>query len=339
VTQSATPTLDAVAARAGVGRGTVSRVINGSAHVSPRARDAVEQAIAELGYVPNRAARSLVTRRGDAVALAVSEPESRVFSEPFLAGIIRGVSAELNATDLQLLLVMAQTEAERDRLHRFLTARHADGVLLVSLHGTDPLPGMLADIRVPCVLVGRPAGGQQVSYVDADNEGGAQLAARHLLTTGRRRVATITGSQDMDVGVRRLAGYRTALEEAGSYDPQLVARGDFSEASGRKAMRRLLAAHPDIDAVFAASDPMAAGALAVLQEQGRSVPDDVAVVGFDDSIIARHVNPPLTTVHLPVEEMGQRGVRLLIDRMQSADASAPPAEEVLPTRLVRRQSG
>jgi len=313
-------------------------VINGSAHVSARAREAVERAIAELGYVPNRAARSLVTRRGNTVALVVSEPESPAFTESFFAGIIRGVSAELNATDLQLLLIMAQTDAERDRLQRFLTARHADGLLLVSPHGSDPMPNMLAKIGVPCVLIGRPTGGQRAPYVDADNEGGAGLAVRHLLETGRRRIATITGPQDIDLGIRRLAGYRTALEEAGSYDSLLVARGDFSEASARKAMRRLLTTHPDIDAVFAASDAMAAGVLAVLQEQGRRVPDDVAVVGFDDSIIARHVNPPLTTVRLPVDEMGQRVTRLLIERMRS-DASAEPAGVVLPTQLVRRESG
>jgi len=338
VSQPSVPTLDAVAARAGVGRGTVSRVINGGTHVSRHAREAVEQAIAELGYVPNRAARRLVTRRGDTVALVVSEPEGRVFSEQFFAGIIRGVSAELNDTDLQLLLIMAHTEPERERLQRFLTARPADGVALVSLHGDDPLPGILAAMGTPCVLVGRPAGGQQVSFVHAGDGGGAHQAVRHLLKTGRQRVATITGPPDLDVGDRRLAGYRSALKEEGRFDPHLVGHGDFSEASGGRVMRRLLAAHPDIDAVFAASDPMAAGALATLKEEGRTVPHDVAVVGFEDSIIARHTIPPLTSVHQPVEEMGRRVVRLLIERMQTA-AGAPPIEVVLPTRLVRRQSG
>jgi DNA-binding LacI/PurR family transcriptional regulator len=338
VSQSSAPTLDAVAARAGVGRGTVSRVINGGTHVSRHAREAVEQAIAELGYVPNRAARSLVTRRGDAMALVISEPESRVFSEPFLAAIVRGASAELNATDLQLLLIMAQTEPDRERLRRFLNARHADGVALVSLHGDDPLPGILAVMGTPCVLVGRPAGGHRVSFVDADNEGGAHQAVRHLAKAGRQRIATIAGPRDMDAAVRRLAGCQSALEEAGRFDPNLVGRGDFTEASGRRVMRRLLSAYPDIDAVFAASDPMAAGALATLKEAGRGVPDDVAVVGFDDSIIARHTTPPLTSVHQPVEEMGRRVVRLLIERMQSPPG-APPTEVVLPTRLVRRESG
>jgi DNA-binding LacI/PurR family transcriptional regulator len=348
VRQSTSPTLDAVAARAGVGRGTVSRVINGGTHVSQRAREAVEQAIAELGYVPNRAARSLVTRRGDAVALVVSEPETpefsefSEFSEAFCAGIIRGVSAELNETDLQLLLIMAQTAPDRERLQRFLSARHADGVLLVSLQADDPLPGVLARIGMPFVLAGRrPAGGQGeqgASFVDADHEGGAYQVVRHLLQTGRQRVATITGPRDMDAGIQRLAGYRRALEEDGRFDPQLVARGDFSAASGRWAMRRLLSTHPDIDAVFAASDPMAAGALAALREEARSVPGDVAVAGFDDSIIAQHTIPPLTSVRQPVEQMGRRMARLLIERMH-ADPAAPPAEVVLTTRLVRRESG
>jgi DNA-binding LacI/PurR family transcriptional regulator len=336
------PTLDEVAARAGVGRGTVSRVINGSPQVSAQAKAAVEQAIADLGYVPNRAARALVTQRTDSVALVVSESEERVFGEPFFAGIVRGVSSGLHDTPLQLWLAMAQSPAERERVEHHLTAQHVDGVLLLSLHDDDPLPALLAERGLPAVLGGRPArmlqgAAQMGSYVDVDNAGGSHLAVEHLLSIGRRRLATIAGPQDMGVGLARLAGYREAVAAAGlEVDEDLIQYGDFSEASGAAAMRRLLDARPDLDAVFAASDLMAAGALRVLRELGRPVPEDVAVVGFEDSPLAGQTDPPLTTVHQPVEEMGRQMARLLVATIRGEPVDPPYV--VLETHLVRRES-
>jgi DNA-binding LacI/PurR family transcriptional regulator len=321
---SGRPTLEVVAARAGVGRGTVSRVINGSPQVSERARQAVQRAIEELGYVPNRAARSLVTRRTDSIALVVSEPEDRVFAEPFFAGVVRGISAELADTPLQLWLAMTTSSAERGRVERHLTAQHVDGVLLLSLHGDDPLPGKLEASGLPTVVGGRMIGAEVQSYVDVDNAGGAQLAVDHLLERGRRTIATITGPQDMHVGVSRLTGYREALEAADvRVDEDLIGFGDFSESSGVAAMRKLLERRPDLDAVFAASDPMAIGAMQVLKVRGRRIPDDVAVVGFDGSPMARHTDPPLTTVHQPAEAMGRNMVRLLLARIRGEPVDDP----------------
>jgi DNA-binding LacI/PurR family transcriptional regulator len=336
------PTLDEVAARAGVGRGTVSRVVNGSPQVSPSAKAAVEQAIAELGYVPNRAARALVTQRTDSVALVVSESEARVFGEPFFAAIIRGISAGLSGTPLQLWLAMAQSAAERQRVNQHLTLQHVDGVMLLSLHDDDPLPGWLHERGVPAVLGGRPAGmlaakPGAVSYVDVDNEGGARQAVEHLLSVGRRKVAVVAGPQDMGAGVARLAGYRQAVEAAGlACDDGLVGYGDFSEDSGAAAARELLVRRPDLDALFAASDLMASGAMRVLKESGRRIPDDVAVVGFEDSVVARQTDPPLTTVYQPVEEMGREMARLLTERIRG-DAGEG-ASVLLDTHLVRRVS-
>lgn len=325
------PTLEAVAARAGVGRGTVSRVVNGSPKVSERAREAVLRAIEELGYVPNPAARTLVTRRTDTVALVVSESEERVWGEPFFAGIIRGISAGLSATGLQLLLAMAQTPAEHERLEHYLTGHHVDGALLLSLHGDDPLPRRLEERGLPTVTAGKPLGRTPVACVDADNEGGARQAVQHLVDRGRRRIAAIAGPQDMQVGVDRLRGYREL-----NPGPDLVAQGDFSEDSGAAAMRELLERDPDLDAVYAASDPMAIGAMHVLRAAGRSIPGDVAVVGFDDSRMARHTEPPLTTVHQPVEEMGRAMAELLVARIQGREPESPVV--VLDTRLVVRES-
>ncbi|MDX6743373.1 LacI family DNA-binding transcriptional regulator [Actinocorallia sp. A-T 12471] len=325
------PTLEAVAARAGVGRGTVSRVINGSPKVSPQAREAVRKAIEELGYVPNPAARTLVTRRTDTVALVVSESEERIWGEPFFAGIIRGISAGLAETEFQLLLAMAQSEADHERLTRYLTGQHVDGALLLSLHGDDPLPRHLEEGGLPTVRAGTTPGETPVAYVDADNRGGARLAVEHLLDRGRSRIVTIAGPQDMGVGVDRLEGYREVLGAPGD-----VAFGDFSEESGAAAMRDLLARVPDLDAVYAASDPMAIGAMRELRLAGRSVPGDVAVVGFDDSASARLTVPPLTSVHQPVEEMGRAMAELLVARIQGREISSPAV--ILDTYLVVRES-
>ncbi|MFB4290539.1 LacI family DNA-binding transcriptional regulator [Nonomuraea sp. ATR24] len=329
------PTLEAVAARAGVGRGTVSRVINGSPNVSEKAREAVQQAIQELGYVPNRAARALVTRRTDTVALVVSESEFRVFDEPYFAGTIRGIGSALTETGLQLILAMARSRQEHARLEHYLTGQHVDGVLLLSLHGDDPLPGRLEAMGVPTVLGGRPVGpATPYSYVDMDNRAGARQAVKHLLGLGRGRIATIAGPQDMGVGVDRLSGYRDAVLPTGL--PELVAYGDFSEESGESAMAELLAAHPDVDAVFAASDPMALGAMRVLKAAGRAIPEDVAVIGFDDSKAALHADPPLTTVHQPMEAMGRQMALLLVARINGEELRQPVV--ILDTHLVRRES-
>ncbi|MBC6462063.1 LacI family DNA-binding transcriptional regulator, partial [Actinomadura sp. HBU206391] len=318
---SARPTLEEVAARAGVGRGTVSRVINGSPKVSAQARESVLQAISELGYVPNRAARSLVTRRTDTVALVISESEQRLFGEPFFAGIVRGISTALADTGLQLLLTLSQSATQHAQLEHYLTGQHVDGVLLISLHRGDPLPGRLESGGVPTVLGGRPPGIDPISYVDVDNLGGARQAVDYLLAQGRRRIATIAGPQDMGVGINRLAGYREALREAGL--PEQIVFGDFSDASGASAAADLLVRDPDLDAIFAASDPMALGAMRVLKEQGRRVPEDVAVIGFDDSVDAPFAAPPLTSVHQSVEGMGEEMARLLIARIRG-EALADP---------------
>jgi len=336
------PTLDAVAARAGVGRGTVSRVVNGSPQVSPEARAAVQAAIAELGYVPNRAARALVTQRTDSVALVVSESEERVFTEPFFAAIVRGVSSGLLDTSMQLWLAMAQSPAERERIEHHLTNQHIDGVLLLSLHDADPLPTLLEQRGLPAVLGGRPArmlqpDAQHAYFVDVDNAGGARQAVEYLFARGRHRIATIAGPQDMGAGLTRLSGYREAVASSGRViNDSLIAYGDFSEASGTAAMRRLLEDNPDLDAVFAASDLMAFGALRALQEAGRRVPEDVAMVGFDDAPIARQAHPPLTTVNQPIEEMGRQMARLLVSRIRHEDIPHPGI--LLDTSLVERAS-
>ncbi|MZE78848.1 LacI family DNA-binding transcriptional regulator [Streptomyces xinghaiensis] len=335
--RSRQPTLEEVAARAGVGRGTVSRVINGSLRVSDQTKAAVEQAVAELGYVPNRAARALAGHRTDAIALVVPEAETKLFAEPYFSDIVRGVGAELAETEMQLLLTLIRTTKERQRFAQYLRAARVDGVLVVSVHEHDPLPDLLEDLGLPAVLSGRRSDLESVSYVDSDNVGGARSAVAHLLAGGRRRIATITGALDMYVAQCRLDGYRQALEAAGvGGGRHLVAESDFTENGGRRAMAELLAREPRLDAVFAASDVMAAGALGALRAAGRRVPEDVALVGFDDSAIARHTDPPLTTVRQPIEEMGRAMARVLVEEIGSRTTAK--RHVVLGTRLVHRES-
>jgi DNA-binding LacI/PurR family transcriptional regulator len=330
-------TLEGVAALAGVSRATVSRVVNRSPSVSPEIRRDVQAAIEQLGYVPNRAARALVTRRSESVGLVITEPTGRLFSDPFFARVLRGISVELTARDLQLVLLMPNSPADVRRTGDYLSAGHVDGVVLVSLHGNDPLPSHLCDAGVPLVLVGRPPRGVAASYVDVDNRQGARSAVEHLIAGGRRVIGTITGPSDMPAGADRLAGYREAMAEAGlAVDTQLEAAGDFTLASGAEAMTRLLSARPDLDAIFAASDLMAVGALSVLTMAGRRVPKDVAIVGFDDSPVAASTSPQLTSVHQPIEEMGREVARLLVEEIEGTDRVV--RRVILATDLVKRAS-
>ncbi|MBO4274281.1 LacI family DNA-binding transcriptional regulator [Microbispora triticiradicis] len=327
------PTLEAVAARAGVSRATVSRVVNGQLTVTPQIRDAVMRAVDELGYVPNSAARSLVTQRTDSVALVVSEPPTRVFSEdPMFSTVIRSASLELEAADRQVVLMLAGSPKSHARIERYVAGGHVDGVMLISMHGADPLPVALARMGVPVVSYGRPAVPVPLPYVDNDNVGGAEKAVRHLLDSGRRRIATIAGPQDMIGGQDRLTGYRDALRD--SDRRSIVAVGDFTRQSGAVAMRHLLQDDPHLDAVFVANDLMAIGALQALRQAGRRVPDDVAVVGFDDIEAARYTEPPLTTIRHPVSEQAAAMVRLLLDLLRGG----PATSVVLPTELVVRDS-
>ncbi|MFH9617904.1 LacI family DNA-binding transcriptional regulator [Streptomyces pratensis] len=337
----ARPTLEAVAARAGVSRATASRVVNGGAGVRQPLVDQVRKAVDELGYIPNHAARTLVTRRNGAVAVIIDEPEFRIFSDPFFSRQIRGISRELNAHDAQLVLLLVEGSGDFDRVTRYLAGGHVDGVLAFSLHTDDELPSIIRRFRVPTVFGGRPEhpapgeDAQPVPYVDCDNRGGARQAVRHLVSLGRRRIAHIAGPRDQTSALDRIDGYHDVLPDAG---PDLVAEGDFTAEGGARAMRDLLDAHPDLDAVFVSNDMMASGALRVLRERGVRVPEDVAMVGFDDmESVAEATEPPLTTVRQDVEGMGRLMVRLLMERLNS-DTGTWPGSVITSTELVRRAS-
>lgn len=225
------PTLEAVAARAGVSRATVSRVVNGGDGVREPLVERVRRAVEELGYVPNQAARSLVTKRHDAIAVVIAEPETRVFADPFFALQLRGISKELTAHDNQLVLLLTEGRDDHARVARYLAGGHVDGALVFSLHLDDPLPGLIQGAGVPTVFGGRPGwsdGTRDVVYVDSDNRGGAREAVRLLAGLGRTRIAHITGPLDQTSAADRLDGYREVM---GEDDPRLVVESDFTPAA------------------------------------------------------------------------------------------------------------
>ncbi|MEO3745522.1 LacI family DNA-binding transcriptional regulator [Plantactinospora sp. B5E13] len=338
------PTLEQVAEAAGVSRATVSRVINEVPTVDPRIRAAVERAIAETGYVPNLAARSLVTRRTDSMALIVSEAPGhngyeapflqRIFTDPYIGRVTAGAQEVLRPRGIHLVIIPADPPAHH-MVTRYLRQGHVDGVLLISSHGADPLSQHLVDLGIPAVLSARPGRPVPVSYVDVDQQAGARLAAEHLVDRGRRRLATVCGPQDMPAGQDRLAGFRAAVTARLGVEVPFV-RGDFTRGSGEAATHRLVDRHPDIDGLFVANDLMAEGAVRALQERGHRVPEDVAVVGFDDSIAARESHPQLTTVRQPVEEMAGEMAQLLLAQLRDPQRAARSV--IFAPTLVVRQS-
>ncbi|HEX5496679.1 MAG TPA: LacI family DNA-binding transcriptional regulator [Mycobacteriales bacterium] len=326
-------TLNDVAEAAGVSPATASRVINGFRYISPQVRQAVERAVEDLAYVPNRAARTLVTRRTDSIALIVCEAQERLYADPYFGILARDVTLALADTDVQLVLLMARTERQRQRAVRYAVNGHVDGVLVTSVHGHDPLPQALVAAGVPVVLNGPPAATGVPLYVDADNATAAAEAARYLKSIGRHRITMIAGPPDLRSAGDRLDGFRRGL---GRLARAAVVHGDHGLHSGRTGMRTLLDRRPDLDAVFVASDQMALGALQVLHAAGRRVPEDVAVIGFDDIPDARFSDPPLTTFHQPFEEMARAMVDLLLAQIRGDQATLNPV--VLPVDLVVRES-
>ncbi|GAB1642071.1 LacI family DNA-binding transcriptional regulator [Krasilnikovia sp. MM14-A1259] len=321
----------------------MSRVINGVPTVNAKIREIVQRAVAETGYVPNGAARTLVTRRTNSVALVISEPErphdssflNRVFTDPYFGRVTAGATGALRPHDIHLVIVPTDSSGHHHVL-RYLRQGHVDGVLLITSHERDPLPRHVLDLGVPAVLSAPPAQQIAVSYVDVDQRLGARLAADHLLGRGCRRLATITGPLDSPAGKERFDGFRSYLASQGVPDVP-YAEGDFTRARAEEITRDLLQRHPAVDGLFVASDLMSEGALRALQDLGRRVPGDVAVVGFDDSSAARDCRPLLTTVRQPVEEMAAEMAAMLLAEI-TAPGRLPRSVTFRPTLVVREST-
>jgi LacI family transcriptional regulator len=326
-------TIEEVAAASGVSRSTVSRVVNGSTAVSPTALEAVRRAIAELNYVPNRAARSLASRQTHAIALVVPEDTTRFFGDPFFASIVSGINARLRTSDYVLNLFIASDDPG-DKTTSYVRSGSIDGAIIVSHHTSDTFIDRIAS-SVPVVYGGRPVRQRgRDYYVDVDNVAGARAATEHLIATGHRRIATITGPLTMPAGIDRLQGYRDALADAHLAEG-IIEDGGFTTDGGADAVRRILERSDLPDALFIASDLMARGALSALAAAGLRVPADIAIVGFDDSPVATSVTPHLTTMRQPSFEQGEHMASVLLDLLAGRD---PQRVTILDTALVIRDS-
>ena len=330
-------TLEEIAELTGVSRSTVSRVVNEQPNVRDQVRERVWQVVQQTGYQPHAAARSLVTRRTHIIGTIIPEAVTKLFTDPFFPLLLFGVTETCNAHKYHLMLSLFNGPADQEELYRRIVGGgNLDGVLVASAHVDDPLFPKLLQDGVPFVLVGRHPD-ERVNYIDVDNVGGARMAVEHLIRLGHTRIATITGPLSMAHGEDRLVGYRQALEAHHlPVDEKLIVEGDYTEPSGSMGAQRLLPASPT--AIFAASDMMAVGALKALREAGLRVPDDIALVGFDDLRIAAAVEPALTTVRQPIERLGSMAVDLLLDLIANSPNGQSPVRMILPTQLVVRAS-
>jgi LacI family transcriptional regulator len=328
-------TLTDVAQMSGVSRSTVSRVINGDPKVNDQTRQRVQEIIERINFQPNLAARGLAVGRTRVLGLVIPNAVGIIFSDPFFPLLIQGVSTACNARNYSVMLWLAEPEYERRTISQILYSGLADGFIIASMLTEDPLIARLLESKRPFTTVGRHPTNDKVNYIDVDNRNGAAQAVSYILRSGRRRVATITGPLNMIAGLDRYLGYQEALRDRGiPFNPDLVAEGDFSDQGGYLAMRCLLPQRPD--AVFVASDAMALAAMRAIKEAGLHIPEDIAVVGFDDIPAAALSNPPLTTVRQPIQRTGGLAAETLIDLIEHPDSQ--PHRVVLPTELVIRSS-
>lgn len=329
------PTLVEIAKHAGVSRSTVSRVMNEHPSVDSETRARVLSVAEKLNYSPNAAARSLAAGRTQILGLAIPTGVSTLFTDPYFPLLIQGITSACNAHNHSVMLWLAEPEHERRTIRQILQGGLIDGVILASALMDDPLLEALLKRGLPFVVIGRHPSEDPVSYVDVDNRSGVREAVSYLLRLGYKKVATITGPKNMIAGSDRLEGYLDALRERRIVvDPDLIVEGSFQEEGGYVGMQQLLPHEPD--AVFIASDAMALGAMRALRDAGKSVPEDVAIVGFDDLPIAAHTDPPLTTIRQMIPRLGSTAAETLIDLIARPGAQA--RRIVLPTELVIRAS-
>lgn len=328
-------TLEDIAKQAGVSRSTVSRVVNNYPHISEAVRTRVLTVINETGYQPNAAARSLASHRSQTLGLVLPQTVSAFFTDPYFPLLLKGISEACNQRDYALAFFLITSKQDEKKIYQKVSNRSLlDGVLVQSgHHGDQHIIGNLLDASIPQVILGRPFRADNVSYVNVDNVKGAYTAVSHLIRLGHKRISTITGPLESTVGMDRKEGYCKALSERGfPVTNGLIVEGDFSEQSGYYGMQALLRENPD--AVFAASDVMAFGAMRAIQEAGRRIPDEISVVGFDDIPMSAVNDIKLTTVRQPVFETGVRAVEVLIDMIENSLDF--PQHIILDTKLIVR---
>ncbi|MCB8976717.1 MAG: LacI family DNA-binding transcriptional regulator [Ardenticatenaceae bacterium] len=332
-------TLEKIGALAGVSRATVSRVINNHPNIREEVRQRVLEVIAETGYQPNQAARSLASNRTGLLGLVIPRDIQELFTDLYYPRLIQGVSQACNESGNTLALFIFHTEEEEQQIAaQIMRQGFLDGVIIAGLHFGDPL-NQLVLFHKPVLMIGEPLEYPQASFVDADNRLGAYTAVSHLISLGRQRIATITGRLDMTAGQQRRQGYLDALQANNlPIEDQLIAAGEFEQGKAYQATLQLLPHTPD--AIFVASDSMALGVLRALADVGLRVPEDVAVVGYDDlaplDTAVPFISTTLTTIRQPIRRMGMLAVETLLEIIK--EPQGPPRRIILPTELIIRQS-
>lgn len=323
-----------IAKLAGVSQSTVSRVLAGNPHVSPATRDRVLAVADRVGYVPNMMARGLVTNRSGALGLVVSN-----ITNPYYPELIEAICGIATHHGLSVILCNTQQDPERQREALTLLRQHrVDGLIVTSVMMRAPEIAKLVTSNLPVVFVNRYLPGCPSDVVVIDNKAGAALAVEHLAAQGHRRIAYMAGVRTTTTNRDRQRGYQAALRSLGlEHQRSLTVAGDFTAAGAARAVERLLRLEPVPTAVICADDETALGVLDHLALRGLQVPDDMAVIGFDDIRLARHGAISLTTIRQPVALMADHAMTLLLDRISNPNIR-PPRRVVLPAELVVRRS-
>lgn len=328
-------TIDLVAKAAGVSPATVSRVLNGTAKVSPEREIAVRKAIAKYNFTPNSSARRLAGGRSGLIALLMEESSEEFFLNPFWGQVVQGFSTVITDAGLHPLLLIRPKTGTEDSLFATLQAGQMDGLAIFSWH--RPLKSLekMLDPKMAVVFGGDLGGSKKYPYVDVDNVKGGFLATKHLIELGCKNIVTITGDLKLQSGRDRLEGYENALKVAGlPIKDELVIHGDYTQSKAEELTRQLLKKKIKIDGVFAANDLSAVGAMNVLLQNGISIPNKVKVVGFDDSPVASRNQPSVTTIRQPIRELGAQVATTLLDILNGRKVE----DKILDVKLIKRDS-
>ena len=328
-----------VAKRAGVSRTTVSFVLNDvqGVQISQATRQRVLQAASELGYVPDAAAKALASRRAQIIGLVLTRSPHHIASDAYITQMLDELIEVVHRHGMRMMIEIVEPQHQKKAYLNLVRAKSIDGILLSGPRMDDEALKALEENGFPTVLMGQLPG-TNFCWVDIDNQKAAKAAVNHLIKLGHQHIACITNAQpSYTAAADRFTGYRQALEEAGiPFAPDLVRYGDFDMDSGYRQMHKLLESGASFSAAFIASDTVALGAKAAIREHGLTIPHDIALIGFDDLPFAQYTDPPLTTVHLPVQDLARESGEMLI---RILNEKQPGCERVtLDTRIIVRQS-
>lgn len=330
-------TIKDIAKAAQVSVTTVSRALNGYSDVNETTRRKIIQISNELGYSPNMAARSLISKKTKTLGLLLSNITRDSSKDNIAYEVLCGINDRSGEHDYDLVLFSTTPQKQKMKSYKTLCKeRGVDGVIIMGMRLDDPYLKEIVSSDIPCVLIDIKLNGPHVNYVTSDNKNGAAAAVQHLVECGHRHIAMINGHSQADVSRLRLEGYREALESFDiPYNDAYVYDGSFSETGGREAVQKLLSAHPEVTAVFCASDLMALGALQGVKELGVKVPEDISMIGFDNINTTAYCTPALTTVHQQKYEMGCHAAQTLIDLLEGRETNH---SVMLETELIKRDS-